>query len=284
MKRPKGIHRLGNNPRDIEKLPEGLHPDGGNLYVQVRGGSRTWVFRTRNSLMGLGPTHTVTPEVAREEARKFRLLQLQGVDPMAAKKEAKREAEAAAGQARTFREVAEEWLADQAKFWKPSVRGRPGTLDQAKPRFVKHIYPVIGEEPIHRFDMRPKRSCAVNLVDSVIAPLWAAKKIVTAKTLQEYIRGVLDHAIARNYGGLANGANAASVKEGSPLAALRPKVSEVYTATGQPAFPWEDIGRLVAALREYTYVMSNQWPSKNKTCQVCAHPERAAIEQAYDSG
>jgi hypothetical protein len=60
--RQRGIHRLGN-ARDIERLPQGLHPDGAGLYVQVRGGSRSWLFRTStNSMMGLGATHTISPE------------------------------------------------------------------------------------------------------------------------------------------------------------------------------------------------------------------------------
>ena len=44
MKRERGIHRLGNVGQ-IMKLPDGRHHDGGQLYVQVRGSSRSWLFR-----------------------------------------------------------------------------------------------------------------------------------------------------------------------------------------------------------------------------------------------
>jgi|SRR5271165_3223408 len=271
-KREKGIHRLGN-ARDIERLPQGNHPDGGGLYVQVRGGSRTWMFRTRNNWMGLGPIHTVSPEEAREEARKCRQMQLGGIDPLQDKRTRLADAEAARHANKTFREVAEEWLDGKSQLWKPS------TLVQVKPRFNKYIYPAIGDELIQRFDMRPKRSCAVSLVDKVLAPLREAKKSIMGVTVQQYIKGVLDRAIARNYGDLAGSGNAASVAEGSPLALLQPRLSEVYAPTSFAAFPWEDMGRLVAALREYTWT-----PTGRRDCRVCAHPERAAIEQACASG
>ncbi|MGO8843321.1 MAG: tyrosine-type recombinase/integrase [Methyloceanibacter sp.] len=272
--RQKGIHRLGN-ARDIERLPEGLHPDGGSLYLQVRGGCRSWLFRTRlNNLMGLGPTHTITPEEAREEARQCRLMQMRGIDPLAAKRTRLEDAKLATSHAKTFREVAEEYLDAKAQTWKPGAPGRKGTLAQIAPRFARHINPIIGDVPIHRFDMRPKRNSATDLVDRVLAPLWKANKMVTARSIQQCIKGVLDRAIARNYGDLAGSDNAASVEDGSPLAILRPKIKKVYAFTSHAAFPWEDIGRLVAALREYT----------GPICQVCAHPKRAAIDQTYGSG
>ncbi len=105
--------------------------------------------------------------------------------------------------------------------------------------------------------------------------------MATEQMVQQHIKGVLAQAIARNYGDLAGSDNAASTGEGSPLAILRPKISEVYAPTSQAAFPWEDIGRLVAALREYTW--SNLGGRAKNFCPVCAHPERAAIEQAYGS-
>ena len=100
---------------------------------------------------------------------------------------------------------------------------------------------------------------ATDLVDGVLDPLWKANKIVTAKNIQEMIKGVLALAIARNYGDLAGSDNAASVEEGQPLALLRPKISEVYTKTSHAAFPWQDIGQLVAALREYTWSHGVRW-------------------------
>ncbi len=211
-------------------------------------------------------------------------------DPLQAKKARLEDAKLAARHVKTFREVAEEYLDFKAKLWKPGVKGRPGTLEQMKPRFAKHIYPVIGDVPIARFDMRPKGNSATDLVDRVLDPLWRSGKMVTARSIQESIKGVLARAIARNYGDLAGSDNAASIAEDSPLAILRPKISEVYAPTSHAAFPWEHIGGLVSALRGYTwsrgFVPSR--PSKKGAgpcqCQICAHPEREAIEQAYGLG
>ena len=46
----------------LNKLPDGCHADGGNLYLLVRGQSRSWIFRYvglegKRKNMGLGPLH-----------------------------------------------------------------------------------------------------------------------------------------------------------------------------------------------------------------------------------
>src|SRR6267143_4145687 len=77
-------HRF--RPAALVKLPQGLHHDGGGLYLQVRGSSRSWLFRwwrdDKAKVMGLGPTHTVGLALARERAREARLLVLDGGDPL----------------------------------------------------------------------------------------------------------------------------------------------------------------------------------------------------------
>jgi hypothetical protein len=71
--------------------------------------------------MGLGPTHTVYPDEAREKARQYRRMQLDGIDPLAEKRERLADAKLDAARAKTFREVADAWLDDKAKLWKPST-------------------------------------------------------------------------------------------------------------------------------------------------------------------
>jgi integrase len=259
--------------RDIERLPEGRHADGNGLYLAVRGASRTWQFRTKDNWIGIGPTHTISPEKAREKARECREMLLNGVDPLQDKRTRLADAEASRHANKAFREVAEEWLEIQAKTWKPA------TLSQVKPRFYRRLYPVVGDEPISRFDMRPKRSAAVGLVDKVLAPLRETGRLVLSVTIQQYIRGILDLAIARNYGDLAGSSNAAAVTAGAPLSLLQPKLSEIYVPTSHAAFPWQDIAKLVLALRKYTWT-----PTGRRACQVCGHPERAAINEAIDAG
>ena len=77
-------------------------PDGGNLYLQVARDRthpdrihRSWVFRYeldgRRHDLGLGPLHTLDLADARQRAKTLRQQLLDGVDPLEAKQQAKRD-------------------------------------------------------------------------------------------------------------------------------------------------------------------------------------------------
>ena len=74
----KGNHEAGKLvPVTLGKLGEGWHADGGNLYLFVRGGSRSWVFRYvgpdgKRKNMGLGPLSGVSLSEARKAAVSLR--------------------------------------------------------------------------------------------------------------------------------------------------------------------------------------------------------------------
>ena len=81
-----GIHKLSVSKTE-KTTRRGLLSDGGGLYLQIAtNGSRSWLFRysrrNRTRHLGLGPTHTVPLADAREQAREFRLLLHNGVDPL----------------------------------------------------------------------------------------------------------------------------------------------------------------------------------------------------------
>ena len=64
----KGMHRL--IVKDMGKITaSGMHGDGGGLYLQVKGSSRSWKFRYRRGLkltdLGLGPLHSISLAQAR---------------------------------------------------------------------------------------------------------------------------------------------------------------------------------------------------------------------------
>lgn len=72
----------------------GLYGDGLGLYLQVSTyGTKSWLFRFMLEgvarKMGLGPEHTVTLARARRLAKKARLMLLDRVDPISARKSAK---------------------------------------------------------------------------------------------------------------------------------------------------------------------------------------------------
>src|SRR5262249_5345698 len=96
--------------------------DGGNLYLQVTTGKdgavrRSWVFRyeldgQRHDL-GLGSLETFNLKEARERARVLRQQIADGIDPFAAKRQAKKDRLAklaAEARAVTFRQCAEDCI------------------------------------------------------------------------------------------------------------------------------------------------------------------------------
>lgn len=79
-----GIHRL--SARQITALGDGMHADGGGLYLQVTGQARSWIFRyqiagqRRN--MGLGSILGVSLAEARIRAAECRNQIANGIDPI----------------------------------------------------------------------------------------------------------------------------------------------------------------------------------------------------------
>jgi hypothetical protein len=137
----------------IPKLKPGLHSDGGGLYMQAKGGARTWIFRFmlrgRAREMGLGPLHTVTLAEARDKARQCRKLLLEGVDPIEARKVRQAEQRLAEAIAMTFRECAERYIEAHKAGWKNPKHAKqwPSTLEA-------YVYPVFGSLPVQAVDVR----------------------------------------------------------------------------------------------------------------------------------
>ena len=71
--------------RAIGSLPDGLHADGANLFLRVRGDSRAWVFRYKQSgkqiWLGLGSPHARSLVQARDLAALMRNAIANGKDP-----------------------------------------------------------------------------------------------------------------------------------------------------------------------------------------------------------
>jgi integrase len=294
------IHRLDpkkiNPLKDGSHYKDGTHSDGGGLYLQVRGTARSWLYRRKSgSTMGLGATHTVDIYRAREKARECRELEQDGIDPLHARKKARLDAKLQAAKDKTFRECTAEWVESNSRMWKPT------TLKPVMPRFEKHIFPLIGDMPISRFDMRSSNHSAVDLIKTVLThpqedrdgqQLWFSKCRL-ASFLQQYMEGVLDWALASNYIG---GANAASMKKDSPLRTLLRPIDGrdgFYVTTDSPSLPWEQMPRFMAALRAYTWTRDKFTPwsrprrlslVRNDYCKICEHPTRAEIEAALRAG
>src|SRR5690242_20389839 len=111
----------------------GVWGDGAGLWLRITAtGNPSWAFRYMRDRKaheaGLGPCHTVGLADAREKARRYRMELLDGIDPLAAR----RQATARAKPAVTFRQVADLYLAAHASTWRNDVHRRQWrqTLDQ----------------------------------------------------------------------------------------------------------------------------------------------------------
>ena len=105
----------------------GLLSDGGGLYLRIApGGSKQFIFRYvangRLRDMGLGPTHTLSLEQARGRARDARLLRLDGIDPIEARRARKAALRAEAAKAMTFGQCVDGYFRDHANAWSARYR------------------------------------------------------------------------------------------------------------------------------------------------------------------
>ncbi|AFC86375.1 tyrosine-type recombinase/integrase [Frateuria aurantia] len=130
-------------------------PDGGGMYLEVMpNGSRYWRLKYRfggkEKRLALGVYPGISLADARKRREDARRLLADGIDPGAARKEAKQEATAEAGGAVTFEQVARQWLArqDVAEV----------TANKNQWLLEEYLFPSIGQRPIA--DITPRELLA----------------------------------------------------------------------------------------------------------------------------
>lgn len=172
------------------KKDPGYYLDGNGLYLQVAAsGSKSWVLRfslnKRAREMGLGSISDQTLSEAREQARKYRQLLAEGIDPIEARK-AQRQANLIANAVgKSFQECAREYHKLHAGSWKAGK-----STVQWLSTLEKHAFPAFGNKDIS--------SISKSDILQVLEPLWLTK-IDTATKVKQRIRAVLDWAAARDY-------------------------------------------------------------------------------------
>ncbi len=188
----RGMNRL---PASFKKLPPGLHADGGNLYLQITTGTSdnrrlSWIFRyqltgKKPRDMGLGSVETIALREARESAREYRRLVLQGTDPIE-----NRNAEIAKNIAKhtavmTFTEAADAYIRKHRSGWK-----NPAHAAQWPATLKTYASPVIGKMSVADID--------TTHVMKILDPIWHVKT-ETAKRLRGRIEAVLGWATVSGY-------------------------------------------------------------------------------------
>ena len=188
-------HNLLNDAavKSKAKAP-GYYLDGHGLYLQVsEGGTRSWILRytlnmTRRE-MGLGSVSDFGLADARERAREARRLVAEGVDPIAARRQAKEERAMAlqrhALEGKTFEQCAREYITAHEHDWKNAKHSM-----QWSNTLSTYVFPKFG-------DMRMADIQKADILRAM-APIWKSKAETASRTLQR-IRIIFNFAAAKDY-------------------------------------------------------------------------------------
>jgi integrase len=213
----------------------GYLADGGGLYLQITpNGSKSWVFRFREGAklreMGLGPTHTLTLGEARDAALICRKQRLAGLDPIAARQEARATARLEAAKALTFQQCAEAYIETHKAGWHNSKHAA-----QWGSTLKAYAYPILGNLPVAAID--------TGLVLMALEAIWNTKP-ETASRLRQRIESILDWARVRGY---RAGDNPARWK--GHLDHSLPARGKVAKVKHHAALPYANIGPFMNKLR-----------------------------------
>lgn len=227
----------------------GALADGGNLYLRVAGvGAGKWTLRYmlggKSREMGLGAYDAegkagLTLAGAREAAEKHRAVLRAGLDPIAERDRIAAEAEAkaeqaaaeAAAKARTFRDVAGQYLTAHSPGWKNAKHRSQWTAT-----LTAYAYPHIGDRPVDTITTEDVLAC--------LQPIWTAKPETGAR-LRGRIEAVLGYAATMGWRSADNPA-----RWRGHLSNLLPRRSKVRKVEHHPALPWAEIGSFMADLRK----------------------------------
>jgi integrase len=139
------IHKL--TARFVETAKDGLHSDGGNLFLQVRGKGRSWIFQYksrkdgRQKNMGLGSAATTPLADARQMAQAQHRLFDEGKDPLEERKNKQLERDIRAGVAVTVKDILD-------KYYEAKIAKKSRNYRKSAARFLDRIRDTIGEMPV----------------------------------------------------------------------------------------------------------------------------------------
>jgi integrase len=213
----------------------GLYGDGGGLTLQITPtGAKSWLLRYmvagKAHGMGLGPTHTVSLAEARLKALAARKLLLDGINPLAARKQNRIAAQLANARAMTFDQCAEAYILAHKASWKNAKH-----LTQWTNTLKTYASPIFGHLPVAEID--------TGLVMKCLAPIWEGKT-ETASRVRGRIESVLGWATTSRY---RTGENPARWK--GHLENLLATLSKAGRTKHLPSLPWHRVGTFMAALK-----------------------------------
>jgi integrase len=242
------IHRLNALKVARERKP-GLHADGGGLYLLVgRSGARSWIYRYRQGRklhdMGLGPLHTVRLAEARDKALACRKQRLEGIDPLAARRAQKQQAQLERAKAMTFKQCAEAYIANNRGTWK-----NPKHAAQWPSTLATYVYPIFGDLPVQAIDTALVLKVLEQPVEGAANDddkrLWWAKT-ETASRVRQRIEAVLDWARVKGY---RDRDSENPARWHGHLEHSLPKKTKVRPVKNHAAMPYKELPAFMAELR-----------------------------------
>ena len=207
-----------------------------NLYIQIEGHSRSWLFRYERGGVahwhGLGSCDLVSLAEARDKVIDCRKLLLAGTDPIERGRAQKRQIALAAASTMTFKQCAMAYVEAHEVSWR-SERHR----HQWRHSLETYVYPLLGALPVQAVD--------VGLVLKVLGPIWQSKP-ETASRVRGRIEVILDWARARGYRP-RDSENPARWR--GHLEQLLPKPTKLRRVQHMAAMPYAGVPEFMAELR-----------------------------------
>ena len=220
----RAVHQLSSTA--LQSMGPGLHHDGRGLYLQVKNGGRSWVFRymrdRKPRYMGLGPYPDVSLAKARRKAEACRALLPDGLDPIVAREQEAQAARLLDAKAVTFKRCAEQYIDDHQAAWRNTKHAA-----QWRSTLETYAFPILGALPVQAID--------TGLIMKVLKPIWA-EKTETATRLRQRIEAVLDWATVQ---GFRSGDNPARWR--GHLDKLLPRASKVHKVSHFEAMPYAEL-------------------------------------------
>ncbi|MFC4671690.1 tyrosine-type recombinase/integrase [Seohaeicola nanhaiensis] len=218
------------NDLQVRRLARGVHAVGGvaGLLLQVtESGARSWLFRVRingrRREIGLGGYPDTTLADARSEAREYRKLIRQGIDPLQQRRAAQRKQ-------MTFSDAVERFAAEKAVEFRSAAHRR-----QWRASLDNYAVPILGKMPVSDIDLDD--------VLTALRPIWTTKT-ETATKVRQRIERVLDFATVA---GSRTGRNPATWR--GNLDMVLPSPSRLQGARHYPALKLGDAPSWFAAVR-----------------------------------
>ena len=213
-----------------------LDGDGLSLLLAPGRATGAWTLRFthdgKRRDMGLGAFPALGLAEARANAADARTKLKEGVNPQAARADAKMTRIADAAEDRTFAGVAAACIAAKAPGWRNAKHAA-----QWEATLAAHVFPVLGKMPV--------ASVTTEHVLRALQALWT-RTPETASRVRGRIEAILDYARARK---MRTGDNPARWR--GNLAELLPAARKVARVVHHPALPWGEVAAFLASMEAH---------------------------------